>query len=63
MLNYLCPSCNKQLRITNGDYIFSYNIKCSNSHDYDNISSEDLLTKKVLILIYFINVKTIKNPI
>ena len=62
MLNYLCPSCSKQLRITNGDYIFSYNIKCSNSHNYENISSEDLLTKKSYNIDSLYKCKNHKKP-
>ena len=44
MKNYFCPICDGQLRITEGNYIFTYNINCFNNHKKMNVKLEDLLS-------------------
>ena len=44
MENYCCPICNEQLRITEGNYIFTYNINCLNNHKKMNVKLDDLLS-------------------
>ena len=46
MDNFLCQQCYNQLRIKEGDYLFSYNINCSNNHESKNIDLESLLSKR-----------------
>ena len=43
--NFLCSECRNILKVTNGDYLFSYNTKCRNNHIDENIDLEDLLLK------------------
>ena len=45
MENFLCQECGNQLRINEGDYLFSYNIKCCNEHESKNIDLDNLLSK------------------
>ena len=44
MKNYCCPICDEQLRITEGNYIFTYNINCFNNHKKMNVTQDDLLS-------------------
>ena len=45
MAKFLCQKCDNQLRINEGDYLFSYNINCCNNHESKNIDLESLLSK------------------
>lgn len=45
MKRFLCPICNKQLRITNGDNMFSFNINCCNNHKNENIDIDYILSQ------------------
>ena len=42
----LCPDCNSELKIYNGDYLFSYNIECPNGHKQSNIDLDVILEKR-----------------
>ena len=44
--SFLCPDCNNQLKITNGDYLFTYNIQCPNGHKQSNIDLDLILEKR-----------------
>ena len=44
MKNYCCQVCNGKLRITEGNYIFTYNINCFNNHTKENVKLDDLLS-------------------
>ena len=44
MKNFCCPVCDEHLRITEGNYIFTYNINCFNNHKKMNVKIEDLLS-------------------
>ena len=44
MNRFLCPTCNNQLNIKEGDFIFSYNINCSKEHNNTNIDLDELLS-------------------
>jgi hypothetical protein len=42
----LCPDCNSEVKIYNGDYLFSYNIECLNGHKQSNIDLDLILEKR-----------------
>ena len=44
--SFLCPDCNNQLKVTNGDYLFTYNIQCPNGHKQSNIGLDLILEKR-----------------
>ena len=44
--SFLCPDCNNQLKINNGDYLFTYNIECCNGHKKSNIDLDIILEKR-----------------
>lgn len=44
MRRFLCQTCNKQLRITDGDNMFSFNINCCNNHKNENIDIDYILS-------------------
>ena len=44
--SFLCPDCNNELKIYKGDYLFTYNIECANSHKQSNIDIELILEKR-----------------
>ena len=44
MKNFCCPICEERLKITEGNYIFTYNINCLNNHKRMNVKLEDLLS-------------------
>ena len=46
MENFLCEECGNQLRINEGQYLFSYNIKCCNQHESQNICLNNILSKR-----------------
>ena len=46
MENYICDACKEQLKIENGEFLFTYNIKCKNGHNKENIYVDDLFLKK-----------------
>ena len=46
--SFLCPECNELCKIQNGDYLFSYNIECSQGHKQSNIEQDFLLKKRKL---------------
>ena len=41
-----CSDCGKQIVISPGNDILSYNIKCYNGHQYDNAYIDDILINK-----------------
>ena len=45
MKSFLCTECNKPLIITKGNFLFSYNIKCSSKHNSENIDVDELLSR------------------
>ena len=45
MEKILCKKCNNQLKIREGDYLFSFNINCCNNHTENNVDLEDLLSQ------------------
>ena len=46
MFKYVCPECESPLKITEGDFIFSFNINCHNKHKFENIDLDDLLSMR-----------------
>ena len=44
--SFLCPDCNNELKISNGDYLFSYNIECPHGHKQSNIDLDIILEKR-----------------
>ena len=45
MKNFLCQVCNENLRISEGNYMFTYNINCPNNHFKQNIEYDELLSR------------------
>ena len=43
---FFCSTCDNQLKIKEGDYLFTYNIECRNNHISKNVDLEDILSKK-----------------
>ena len=43
---FFCSTCDNQLKIKEGDYLFTYNIECCNNHISKNVDLEDILSKK-----------------
>ena len=43
----LCSSCKNQMLLSNGDYLFTYNVECSNNHKINNMDLDELLLKRV----------------
>ena len=48
MERIFCQICNAQLKLNNGDFVFSNNTKCCNNHIQNNIDLDDLLLQKKL---------------
>ena len=46
MKKFLCQTCDNQLKYSNGDFLFSFNINCDNGHENKNIDLKDLLRKR-----------------
>ena len=46
MKYFSCTTCNNPLKITEGDFIFSYNIECCNNHICKNVDLEDIFSTK-----------------
>ena len=46
MKKFLCQTCDKQLKYSNGDFLFSFNLNCDNGHEEKNIDLGDLLIKR-----------------
>ena len=46
MERLVCQICDNQIRLNSGDFLFSYNIGCSNNHLQKNIDLDDLLSQK-----------------
>ena len=46
MNQFCCSTCDNQLKIKNGDYIFTYNIECCNNHISENVELEDIFSTK-----------------
>lgn len=42
----LCSSCKNQMLLSNGDYLFTYNVECSNNHKINNMDLDELLLKR-----------------
>ena len=45
--SFLCPDCKEQLKINNGDFLFTYNIKCPNGHKQLNVDLDLILEKRM----------------
>ena len=46
--SFLCPECGELCKIHDGDYLFSYNLECSQGHKQYNLDQEFLLKKRKL---------------
>ena len=46
MEHFFCSTCDNPLKIKEGDYLFTYNIECSNNHISKNVDLEDILSTK-----------------
>ena len=46
--SFLCPECGELCSIHDGDYLFSYNLECSQGHKQYNLDQEFLLKKRKL---------------
>lgn len=46
MEKYLCQKCQNPIKISEGDFIYSFNINCKNGHNLENIDSDDLLSMR-----------------
>ena len=46
--SFLCPECGELCKIKDGNYLFSYNLECSQGHKEYNIDQEFLLKKRKL---------------
>ena len=46
MEKFICKECNNQLKLTKGNFIFSFNLECCNNHKKENIDLDDLLNMK-----------------
>ena len=44
--SFLCPECEELCKIKSGDYLFSYNIECSQGHKQSNLDQDFLLKKR-----------------
>jgi len=44
--SFLCPECDELCKIKSGDYLFSYNIECSQGHKQTNLDQDFLLKKR-----------------
>ena len=44
--SFLCPECEELCKIQSGDYLFSYNLECSQGHKQTNLNQEFLLKKR-----------------
>ena len=44
--SFLCPECNDLSKITDGDYLFSYNLECKQGHKKLNLEQDFLLKKR-----------------
>ena len=44
--SFLCPDCNDIYKITDGDYLFSYNLECKQGHKKINLDQDYLLKKR-----------------
>ena len=44
---FLCPECSCQLKINEGDFLFTYNIECSNGHKQSNADLDLILEKRM----------------
>ena len=42
--SFLCPECGELCKIHDGDYLFSYNLECSQGHKQYNLDQEFLLS-------------------
>ena len=43
--NIICSLCQKQLQLSQGDYLFTYNAQCINNHIFENIEIDELIKK------------------
>ena len=46
MEHFCCSTCDKPLKIKEGDYLFTYNLECCNNHISKNVDLEDILSTK-----------------
>ena len=46
MKNFLCQVCNENLRISEGNYMLTYNINCPNNHFKQNVEFDELLSRR-----------------
>ena len=54
-INLICSICEKQLKLSNGGYLFTYNTEYKNNHKNNNIDLDDLLLiQNYLLIAYFI---------
>ena len=44
--SFLCPECDELCKIKSGDYLFSYNVECSQGHKQTNLDQDFLLKKR-----------------
>lgn len=44
--SFLCPECYNQLKIKNGDYLFTFNIECPKGHKQSNVELDLILEKR-----------------
>ena len=64
MERLVCPDCFEQIKISQGNISFSYDIKCDNGHHYENVYLDDLLKNKNFIENnYFCHIHNKKNII
>ena len=45
MKKFLCQVCNENLKISEGNYMFTYNINCPNNHYKQNLGLDELLSR------------------
>ena len=54
-INLICSICEKQLKLSNGGYLFTYNTEYKNNHKNNNIDLDNLLLiQNYLLIAYFI---------